>query len=313
MRLSRLIADYLAYRRALGNRFASEGFVLQAFCRHLGDAKLDEIAADGERTFLFNGKATPSTVARKRRVLAGLYRYAHVRVGAKLAPLPAAPAGPPSSFVPYIYSHEELRRLLDAAPAICDVRLALVEGYALRTLLLLLYGAGLRLGEALRLNDADVDVHQAVLTIRQTKFFKTRLVPIGADLVQVLTEYRRQRDQHRAVRSDAPFLCLRNGARMNAPVVERTFRRLRAAAGVQREGGPRHQPRLHDLRHAAAVHRLLRWYRSGADVQRLLPQLATYLGHKDLSGTQRYLMLTPQLLRAAGRRFERYAWENRHD
>ena len=91
------------------------------------------------------------------------------------------------------------------------------------------------------------------------------------------------------------------------------FRRLRIQAGVQRNDGARYQPRLHDLRHAGAVHRLVAWYRSGADLQRLLPQLATYLGHIDLSSTQRYLTLTPELLREASMRFERYFKETHHD
>jgi site-specific recombinase XerD len=84
-------------------------------------------------------------------------------------------------------------------------------------------------------------------------------------------------------------------------------------AAVRREGGSRRQPRLHDLRHTAAVHRLIHWYRSGADLQRLLPRLATYLGHRDLSGTQHYLTLTPPLLREASRRFHRYVGDRSHD
>jgi integrase/recombinase XerD len=177
----------------------------------------------------------------------------------------------------------------------------------------MLYGAGLRLGEALALNDADVDLQEAVLTIREAKFFKTRLVPIGQDLVRVLTAYRSRRELRHRGSPIVPFFQFRNGAPMNKHVVERTFCRLRAAANVQRDGGPRQQPRLHDLRHTAAVHRLLRWHQNGDDLQQQLPRLATYLGHKDLSATQRYLTLTPQLLRAASRRFERYAMENHYE
>jgi site-specific recombinase XerD len=95
--------------------------------------------------------------------------------------------------------------------------------------------------------------------------------------------------------------------------VRRAFRWLRTQAGIGREGGPRRQPRLHDLRHAAAVHRLLAWYRRGADLQDLLPKLATYLGHGDLSATQRYLTLTPELLRLASHRFEHYAMGGEHE
>ena len=90
-------------------------------------------------------------------------------------------------------------------------------------------------------------------------------------------------------------------------MAERAFVNLRNIAGISREDGARYQPRLHDLRHAMAVHRLVAWYREGADVQRLLPQLATYLGHVDVAATQRYLTMTPELLRQASRRFEGYA------
>ena len=95
---------------------------------------------------------------------------------------------------------------------------------------------------------------------------------------------------------------------------EMAFCRLRVRAKVLCEtGGARQQPRLHDLRHSFAVHRLISWYRDGADVQRLLPKLSTYLGHVHISGTQRYLTLTPELLRQASLRFERYAMEPSHD
>jgi len=313
MKLSRLISNYIAYRRALGNRFIAEGFILRSCCRHLGDITLEDVTAEGVRDFLLNGSKSLETTSRKRRVLVGLYRYAYTRGSGTALPLPALPATPPSSFVPYIYTHDDLRRLLDAVPAVCAVRQSLIDDYAMRALLLTLYGAALRLGEAVKLKDADVDLRDAVLTIRETKFFKTRLVPIGKDLLRVLIDYRNRRNRQHTADLDAPFFRLRNGASLNKPVVERTFRRLRAAAGVQREGGPRRQPRLHDLRHTAAVHRVQRWYRTGVNLQKQLLRLATYLGHKDLSGTQRYLTLTPQLLRAASRRFERYAAEDRHE
>jgi site-specific recombinase XerD len=307
MTLSRMIVDYLTHRRALGNRFAAEGFVLRSFCRHVCSSELGSISAHSIRTFLINPGTKLETSARKRRVLSGLFRYAQTRGYGLPPPLPVLPRTPKSSFVPYIYTEAELRRLLHATSAICSVRQSLIEDYALRALLLALYGATLRLGEAISLNEADVDLDEAVLTIRQTKFFKTRLVPIGRDLTRILVDYRNQRDLHHPRSAEGAFFRLRNGACMNRPVVERTFRRLRAAAAIGREGSPRHQPRLHDLRHAGAVHRLLRWYRVGADLQPLLPRLATYLGHKDLASTQHYLTMTPQLLRMAGRRFERYA------
>jgi integrase/recombinase XerD len=105
----------------------------------------------------------------------------------------------------------------------------------------------------------------------------------------------------------APFFVLRRGAPTSVQVLEYAFRRLRRHAGVQRTDGARYQPRLHDIRHCYAVNRLTSWYRQGEDVQKLLPHLATYLGHVKLSATQLYLTMTPELLHEASVRFEQYA------
>jgi integrase/recombinase XerD len=307
MRVSDLVSAYLDYRRALGARMKGEAFILRAFCKTVADASPSAIAAEQVCAYLYRGCVTPQTIARKLRALNGFYRYLATRHGIQLPALPQAPKTKTSTFVPYIYSHEEIRRLLQAAPVACKNPLALFDEYTLRTVLLLLYGAGLRLGEAIRLDIGDVDLDEAVLTVRRTKFFKTRLVPLGKDLARVLIDYRQRCDQLPSSSADRPFFRMRNGERIEQFTVERTFRLLRKIACVSRPGGARRQPRLHDFRHAAAVHRLIAWYRRGADLQYLLPRLATYLGHKDLSGTQHYLTLTPVLLREASKRFERYA------
>ena len=103
------------------------------------------------------------------------------------------------------------------------------------------------------------------------------------------------------------LFCQADGTPLTDSAIGAAFRRLRTIAGIKRDGGARNQPRLHDLRHSAAVHRVTSWYRSGADLNDLLPKLATYLGHKDLSGTQRYLTMTEELLAEASRRFEAFA------
>jgi site-specific recombinase XerD len=227
---------------------------------------------------------------------------------AKVSPLPLViPKPTVPAFVPYIYSHEELRRLLDSVPAACAGRVP-IEEEVLRTLLLLLYGAGLRIGEALALTISDVNLRQAYLHIRETKFFKSRLVPMGKDLNGLMTEYVLRGQRRHMLPAEAPIFCFHNGSCLSQSAVRRAFRRLRSHAGVLREGGPRRQPRLHDLRHTSAVHRLIAWYRSGEDLQELLPKLAIYLGHVDLSATQRYLTMTPELLRQASLRFEQYAF-----
>ena len=224
------------------------------------------------------------------------------------SPLPTAVPKQPPPFIPYIYSQEELRRLFQAAKLQQGRRTCLAP-ITLHTFLLSLYGAGLRLREAINLNRADVDLANSVLTIRRSKFGKTRLVPVGCMLNDVLTTYVAQVKRQSA---RAPFFVTRTGDRVKPDQVQYHFRRLCTRVGVCRTDGGRFQPRLHDLRHSFAVHRLTSWYRQGADVQRLLPQLSAYLGHVEIADTQVYLSLTPELLNEAGKRFEHYAGEERH-
>jgi integrase/recombinase XerD len=154
-----------------------------------------------------------------------------------------------------------------------------------------------------------VDADHAVLTIRQTKFGKTRLVPLGCQLAGALVQY-----AARCGRRAVPFFTTPTGARLKQRTVQGCFRRVCDQAGIRRSDARRFQPRLHDLRHTFAVHRLVSWYQQGVDVQRLLPQLSTYLGHTSLSCTQVYLSMTPELLEEASARFERYTKEgNSHD
>ncbi|MHC4228925.1 MAG: tyrosine-type recombinase/integrase [Planctomycetota bacterium] len=169
------------------------------------------------------------------------------------------------------------------------------------------------MSEAVALTFGDVDLPNAMLTVRNTKFNKTRLVPLGSDLNQVMTQYLTQRPQaSHSQHPDATFFVLRRGTPVSVQIVEQNFRRLCQYTGVHRCDGARYQPRLHDLRHSFAVHRLTSWYQQGADVQILLPYLSTYLGHVNLAATQVYLTMTPELLQEASRRFQQYAFEEMH-
>jgi integrase len=211
------------------------------------------------------------------------------------------------------YTPDELRRLLSATDAAQGQ--GWLEAATLRTAVLLLYGTGLRAHEAVALNCADVDLARSLLAVRQTKFYKkARPVPFGQPLARVLSAHAaRRRPCGSAPDGQAPFFTLRTGSRVTRGALENSFRRARERADVRRSPGARYQPRLHDLRHTFAVHRLMSWYRQGADVQRLLPQLSVYLGHVCLASTQVYLSMTPELLQEAGTRFEKCAWEGRHD
>jgi site-specific recombinase XerD len=182
-----------------------------------------------------------------------------------------------------------------------------MEPYTARVLLLMLYGTGLRISEALRLQHQDVELIEAVLTIRDTKFFKSRLVPVGPELAAVLRTYFRRKLGSTACAPEFPFLATYDGRPVTRQTAELTFKRVREEAAVSRNDGATFQPRLHDFRHTFAVTRLIRWYREGKNVQRLLPHLSTYLGHVRIQETTRYLTMTAELLEEASSRFEQYA------
>lgn len=304
MKLAQAVASYVAYKQSLGMRFATEARALKSFSLALGDVDLDRIEPEQVRAFLDGTGPVTRFWHRKLDALRGFYRFALARRYTPRSPLPTNVPRCPQAFVPYIYSEEEIKRLLAAAASRERCNLSTLT---CRTLLLLLYGTGLRIGESLALDLADVDLESALLCIRETKFYKTRIVPIGADLTRVLRDYLLERSKGAPIPADGPFLLTRQGKRLSRAGAEEAFKQLRRQAKVSRIDGSRHQPRLHDMRHTYAVTRLVRWYRDGADVQRLLPQLATYLGHVHISGTQRYLTMTPELLRQASLRFERYA------
>lgn len=308
MNINDLVTQYVAFCRALGERCRNKDFILRAFCRAIGPrTRISRIRVQDVAAFLAGAGPITNAWHTKYSALKVCFDFAVSRGHLNKAPLPTDPPKPLPRLVPYIYSREEIRRLLDAIPSCCRLSRR-IEAPTLRAILLTLYGAGLRRQEVLNLSGADVDLPNALLTIRATKFFKSRLVPIGRDLVGVLGEYARWRNaRHPAAGPDSRFFLDRAGAPLPWWPLLNAFARLREQAGVRRSDGGRYQPRLHDLRHSAAVHRLTEWYRQGADVQRLVHHLAVYLGHASLAGTQVYLTMTPELLGLAGARFEQYA------
>jgi site-specific recombinase XerD len=276
------------------------------WCRAVGQDTPIATSVDAQlRAFLAGRGPLTRYWHRKHSVLLGFYRYAVSRgYVANLPPVLAArPPQAAPACPPYLYTRPEIQRLRDAT-AQFDKPPFHIPPTVVRTLLLVLYGTGLRIGKALALTLADVDLAAAVLTVRDAKFYKTRLVPLGPDLLAAVRRYAAVRRARRWPQgADTAFFVDRTGARLLGGNVRRAFGRLRACAGVVRTDGARYPRRLHDFRHTFTVHRLTAWYRAGADVQRLLPHLATYLGHLDLAATQRYLTLTPELLQEAARRF----------
>jgi site-specific recombinase XerD len=309
MKLAQLMAQYVTFRKSLGQGFESTEWRLRAFSRLVGEsADIRSVQPRQVAAFLAGRGPITRNWHAKYGALRGFFSYAVTRGYLSASPLPATVPKQPARFVPHIYTMDQLRRLLNGTASYQKQRI-LMEPHTFRTILLLLYGAALRVSEALSLNLAEADLDEAVVVIRDTKFYKSRLVPLGSDLNEVMTQYaaRRKSDGH-SQSENAPFFVTKFGARIPIGLLQLAFRRLRTQTGVRREGGPRCQPRLHDLRHAAAVHRLTAWYREGNDVQRLLPLLSTYLGHVDIASTQLYLTMTPELLHEASKRFAKYVF-----
>jgi integrase len=168
----------------------------------------------------------------------------------------------------------------------------------------------MRLGEARNLELQDVDLTEAILTIRGAKLGKTRLIPLDASTCKVLADYITRRKHHWAGRPVSSYLFVSSrGNRMDAGAIHRTFYSLSRQIGLRGASDSR-GPRLHDMRHVFATNTLVRWYKSGDDPERCLPILSAYLGHAHVEDTQWYLNGSPELMREAMRRLEQL-WENR--
>ena len=306
MKFTEIVNRYVAFKQSMGMCFDTEARILKYFSRKIGDRDITEVDPSSVLGYIAGTGPVTSFWHRKFAVLNGFYHFATSRGYAISSPLPKTVPKHPPPLVPYIYTTAELRRLLEAAETLKNQRR--LPGATLRILLLTLYGAALRISEALLLTRGDVDLNASLLTIRDSKFYKTRLVPIGPRLTAELHAYAQKRRRLPCPEgTKSTFFATRVGTPIKRSCIEWNFRRLCTFAGIRRCDGGRFQPRIHDIRHAAAVHRIVAWYRQGADVQRLLPHLSTYLGHVGIAGTQRYLTMTPELLQEANCRFERYA------
>lgn len=301
-----LAAQYLTMRRRLGFALKVEGEQLMRFARY----------ADR------NGHRGPLTIdiavrwaqlGRDRGVVAPARRLDVVRRFAKhcwlLDPRVEVPPdgllGPSyrSRPTPHIYSDSELSQLLEKASELGPVGGLRPLTYV--TLLGLLASTGLRISEALRLTRQHVDLETGVLTVVETKFHKSRLVPLHPTTTRALQDYARKRDRyHRRPASVTAFFLTERGTSLKYWRALMTFTALRVQLGWT---GPRgRRPRLHDLRHGFAVRRLIRWHRRGVDLDNRIAALSTYLGHVNVTDTYWYLTAVPELLAITGHRYERY-------
>jgi integrase/recombinase XerD len=216
--------------------------------------------------------------------------------------VPGPAPGLTSRFRPHIYTPAEIQSLLKEASLLKPMDSLRPRTFV--TLIGLLYCTGLRVSEALGLRLADVDVNEGLLIVRNAKFHKTRAVPLQSNAKEAVAAYVDARRQYRhRTDSDAPFLVNEWHRPCSYGTVVATFLAISRRVGIR--GAPcQRGPRLHDLRHTFAVHRLLSWYRDGGDVQARLPLLSTYMGHVCLVSTQVYLNITSELLHEAAQRFQ---------
>jgi len=311
------VQQYLDERRRLGFKLCSPDHALRNFARfvtgigHMGPLTVDLMAQWARQVqprYLVNGQAAGDTAARRLAALRPFMRWLQQFEPATEVPDDSSFGPIPGRVTPHIYREAEIVALLAAARQLGPSDGLRAATYA--TLFGLIASAGLRISEALGLSDLDVDLDGAVLTVRQTKFGKSRLVPLHPSVVGPLAAYRALRRQHVRPTPRTTFFVGSRGVRRGEPLgdrqAHRMFAQLRQQLGWIDRGG-HGQPRVHDLRHSFAVRRLTLWHEQGADIDQRMLALSTYMGHVKISNTYWYLSGVPELMALAGIRFERFA------
>lgn len=306
--LAREAQEFLRFKRAMGRPYRRAEFVLNEFVRyirqHWGDHG-EAILADAITQWCARVASRKAvTVANEFGVIRQLCLYRRRTDPASHVPEHALAPVKQSVFLPYIFSRDEVRRILTAASS-RDGRF--IWASMLHTLILVLYCTGLRLGEAVRLRMRDVDLDRGVLTIERSKG-RSRIVAIRADLVAALRGYAAERQRlvggRRRADPEAFFLRL-DASPLTVASASNAIRRLLRQLGIKPPDG-RIGARPYEFRHAFAVHRLTAWAKDGVDIHARLPVLSAYLGHQNIIGTEVYLKATPQLLELASSRFEQH-------
>ncbi|MGH8121951.1 MAG: tyrosine-type recombinase/integrase, partial [Rudaea sp.] len=283
------VRQYLRARRATGLRLRIEGQQLLSFAR-FADARRSRGPLTTElsvRWAYASVRAGPVGRARRLEVIRPFARYLAAFDERTEIPAPGLLGPAHRRKAPHIYTASEITQLLRAAARLPPA--GTLRRLTMQTFLGLLTCTGLRPAEAVRLCDADVDLRNAVLTIRQTKFQKSRLVPLHVSTSRALQRYRATRVP---VRLNEAFFMLDGAIPLTLVKAERTFAALRQQLNWPIAGQRR--PRLYDLRHTFACRRLISWCAQGVDVHHVIASLATYLGHVKVSDTYWYLSATPE-------------------
>jgi integrase len=300
MNMRARVEEYVAMRRSLGFKLRVEGRMLLDFADRLDRTGERTVTVDAAVTWA--SEPTHATSGHRHRrlgVVRGFAQYLAAFDPACQIPAAGLLVARPHRPTPYHYSAEEIAAIVHAAGTIA----APLPAATIQALVSLIAASGLRLGEALALNRDDVGLHDAVLSVTG-KNELTRMVPLHATTVAMLTGYAARRDQLCPTPVSPGFFLTTTGRRVQQRGVQETFARLLVLADIDTPPG-RRRPRIHDLRHTLAVNVLIGWYRADLDVQAHLPVLSAFLGHSSPEATYWYLQATPQLLGLAAQRLDR--------
>jgi integrase len=300
--LRRALNDYLTIRRQLGFKLRDEGSLLPQFIWFTEQQGVFFITTDLALRWAIQPKdVLPAWWAKRLQMVRGFAQY--------LSAVDRRTEIPPQGLLPhryrrrspYIYRDEQIEQLIEAAKKIPSLKG--LRPYTYSTLFGLIAVTGMRMSESIRLKCKDVDFENGVLTINDTKFGKSRLVPIHPSTQHALEQYECIRNKIYPNPLDPNFFISDQGTRLTGYIVRHWFVKLSRQIGLRRIADS-HGPRLHDFRHTFAVRTILNWYRSGIDVERQIPKLATYLGHTHMSDTYWYLSAVPELMQLAAMRLE---------
>lgn len=305
--LARHLEEYLELRHRLGFKLRDATFELSKFVRFAQQAKATFITTKLALDWATQPTGCqPARYGNRLSMVRGFAEY--------LSAVDPRTEVPPTGLLPdryqrktpYLYSDQQITQLIKAAQQIPSPKGLRAATYS--TLLGLLAVTGMRLGEAIGLDRQDADLHQGLLRVRQTKFNKTRWVPLHASTQAKLQQYVRLRDNLWPHPPSPSFLLSERGTRLTGWIVRRWFICLSHQIGL-RQPTDHCGPRIHDLRHHFVIETLRTWYQTNRDVEVHLPELATYIGHAHVSDTYWYISATPELLRLATERLERKAGE----
>lgn len=294
---------FVELKLASGYRYTSEQEQLKRFDRFLATqvASFNDITRDVVDAWTAKrSHERPRTHRTRLSLTIQFLTYARSRDVNTYIPDSRLTAIRRTDFVPYIFTHQQVRDLLNAADQLPVDSRSPERHVVMPVLFRILCCCGLRVSEAVKLKYGDLNLANGTLRINDTKFRKDRLVPLSKTLHCQLVDYC---SSMKLQASDEPLFPTAAGKGYDVCTIYQTFRRLLREIGIQ-HGGRGFGPRLHDLRHTFAVHCLERWYRNGDDLNACLPLLVVYMGHQTLLGTQRYLQLTPRIFPEVNQKLE---------